>query len=70
LGNSRETAVLNLLGIEFERVFWEFEAFLDEGSEFTDATALFSKNFLGVGSTDDNLRNNAKIFSALIYNQN
>ena len=60
---------MNLLGIEFKRVFGKFETFLDESSEFTDATALFSKDFLGVGSTDDNLRNHSEILSGWICNQ-
>jgi hypothetical protein len=46
---------LDFFSIEFKRVFREFESLLDEGSEFTNATALLSKNFLGVRSTDDNL---------------
>jgi hypothetical protein len=55
LCNSGETTVVNLLGVELERVFGEFETFLDEGSEFTDPAALFAENFLSVCSTDDNL---------------
>ena len=46
---------MNLLGVEFERVFGELETLLDKSGEFTDATTLLTKNFLGVGSTDDNL---------------
>jgi len=56
LSNGRETAVLNLFGVEFKRIFGEFESFLDEGSKFTNTAALLSKDFLGMGSTDDNLR--------------
>jgi hypothetical protein len=55
LGNSRQTTVLDLLGVEFERVLGEFETLLDESGEFTDATTLLSKDFLGVGCTDDDL---------------
>ena len=58
LCNGRETAILNLLGIELQGVFWELEALLDESSEFTDAAALFTENFLGVRSANDNLNLN------------
>jgi hypothetical protein len=57
---------LDLLSIEFERVFGKFETFLDESSEFTDAAAFLSKDFLSMGSTDDNLRNNSEIFATRI----
>jgi len=56
LSDSRETTVLNLLGVEFEGVFGEFETFLDESSELTDAATLLTKNLLGVGGTDDDLK--------------
>jgi len=46
---------LDLLGVEFQRVLREFETFLNESSEFTDATALLSKDLLSVGRTDDDL---------------
>ena len=61
MGNSRKTAVLDLLGVEFEGVFGELETFLDESGELTDAAAFLSEDFLSMGSTDDNLRNNFKI---------
>ena len=57
LGNSRETTVLNLLSVHLERVFGEAEAFLNESGKFTDSTALLTQDFLGVGSTDNNLAN-------------
>jgi hypothetical protein len=47
---------LNLLSIELEGVFWELETFLHECSQFTNAAALLSENLLGVGGTDDNLK--------------
>lgn len=56
LGDSGETAVLDLLGVQLKRVLREFETLLDESSEFADATALLAKDLLGVRSTDDNLR--------------
>ena len=46
---------MHLFGIQFEGVFGEFETFLHEGSEFTDATALFTKDLLSVCGTDDDL---------------
>ena len=54
---------MNLLGVELKRVLGEFETFLDESSEFTDAATLLTKDFLGVGSTDDDLKENIKIRS-------
>jgi hypothetical protein len=42
LRNSRETAVLDFGGVQGDGVLGEFEAFLDEGGEFADATALFA----------------------------
>jgi len=55
LGDSVETTVLNLLGVELERVVGELESLLDESSELTDAATLVTKNLLGVGGTDDDL---------------
>lgn len=55
MSNGRKTTVLNLFSVEFKRVFGEFESFLNEGSKFTDTAALLSKDFLGMGGTDDNL---------------
>lgn len=69
MGNSRKTAVLDLLGVEFERVFGKLETFLDESSEFTDAAAFLSKDFLSMGCTDDNLKNNFKILAIGICGQ-
>jgi hypothetical protein len=65
LGDGRETTVLNLLGVELERVFGELETFSNEGGEFTNAAALLAKDLLGVGSTDDDLKFNlsASLFS-------
>jgi len=55
LSDSGQTTVLDLLSVEFEGVFGEFETFLDESSELTDAATLLTKDLLGVGSTDDDL---------------
>jgi len=55
LGDSRETTVLNLLGVELERVLGKLETFLDESSELADTAPLLAQDFLGVGCTDDDL---------------
>jgi len=55
LGNSRETSILNLLGIELKRVGREFETLLNQRREFTDTAAFLSKDLLGVSCPDDNL---------------
>jgi len=55
LRDGGETTVLNLLGVEFERVFGELETLVDERGELADAAALLAENLLSVGSTDDNL---------------
>jgi hypothetical protein len=46
---------LNLFGVEFKGVFGEFESLLNEGSQFTNATALLAEDLLSVGCTDDDL---------------
>lgn len=55
LGDGVETTILDLLGVELERVLGEAETLLDESGELTDAAALVTKNLLGVGGTDDDL---------------
>lgn len=66
LSNGRKTAVLNLFSVEFERIFGEFESFLNEGSKFTDTAALLSKDFLGMGGTDDNLNGRFPLIKNLL----
>ena len=53
LGDGGETTVLDLGGVERDRVLGELEALLDEGSEFADAAALLAENLLCVGGADD-----------------
>lgn len=53
LSNGRKTTVLNLGCIQGDGVFGKLEAFLDQGGEFSNASALFAQNFLGVCCTDD-----------------
>lgn len=55
LGNGRKTTVLDLLGVELERVLGELETLLNESLELTDAAALVAEDLLGVGGTDDDL---------------
>lgn len=56
LSDSRETTVLDLLGVELERVFGELETLLDERGELADAATLLTEDLLGVGGTDDDLQ--------------
>lgn len=55
LDDGRQTTVQDLLGVELKQVFGILESLLNECDEVTDAAALLSKDFLGVGGTDDNL---------------
>ena len=53
LGDSGETTVLDLSGVERDGVLWELESLLDEGGKFADSATLLSENFLGVCCADD-----------------
>lgn len=55
LGDSGETTVLDLGGVEGNGVFWELESLLDERGELANAASLLSENFLGVGCPDDDI---------------
>jgi len=55
LGDGRETAVLDLGGIEGDGVLGELEALLDEAGELADAAALLAEDLLGVGGADDDI---------------
>ena len=55
LSDSRETTVLDLLSVKLKGVVGELETLLHERSKLTDAATLLTEDFLGVGSTDDNL---------------
>lgn len=49
-----QATILHLCRIERHAVLGEFEPLLDEGGEFADTAALFSKDFLGMrGANDD-----------------
>jgi hypothetical protein len=56
LSDSRKAAILNLLGVQLERVFGESESFLYERRQFANTTSLLTKNLLCVRGTDDDLR--------------
>lgn len=53
LSDSGETTVLDLGGVQRDRVLGESETLLDERGELADAAALLAQNLLGVGGTDD-----------------
>jgi hypothetical protein len=55
LSDGRQTTVLNLCGVERNRVLWELEALLDERGEFSDAASLLAEDFLCVGCADDDV---------------
>jgi len=55
LRNRREPTVLDLFGVQFQRVFGELETFLNERSQLADAASFLAKNFLGMGGADDDL---------------
>lgn len=53
LSDSGETTVLDLGGVQRDRVLGEPETLLDERGELANAAALLAQNLLGVGGTDD-----------------
>lgn len=55
LSDGGETAVLDLGGVERDRVLGELESLLDERGELTDAATLLTENLLGVGGSDDDI---------------
>lgn len=55
LRNCRESTVLDLFCVQFERVFGEPETLLNEGSQLANAASLLAKYFLGVSGADDDL---------------
>lgn len=55
LGDGGETAVLDLGGVEGDRVLGELEALLDERRQLADAAALLAEDFLGVRGADDDV---------------
>lgn len=55
LGDGRETAVLDLGGVEGDRVLGELETFLNEAGELANAATLLAQNLLGVCCADDDV---------------
>lgn len=55
LGDGRETAVLDLGGVEGDGVLGELESLLDQRGELADAAALLAEDLLGVGGADDDV---------------
>lgn len=55
LGDSGETTVLDLGGVERDRVLGELETLLDQRGELADAAALLAEDILGVGGADDDV---------------
>lgn len=55
LGHGRETAVLDLGGVEGDGVFGKLEALLNERRELPDAAALLAQDLLCVRGADDNV---------------
>lgn len=67
MSDGGQTAVLDLGGVQGDRVLGEAETLLDEGGELADAAALLAQNLLGVGSTDDCEKLLASVFSNVVY---
>jgi hypothetical protein len=55
LCDGRETAVLDLFGVELERAIGELEPLLNERRELTNTPSLLSQHFLCVRRADNNL---------------
>lgn len=55
LSDGRETAGLDLGGVEGDGVLGELESLLDERGELADAATLLTENLLGVGGADDDV---------------
>jgi hypothetical protein len=51
-----QTTVLDFVGEDLERVLGKLETLLDERGELADTAALLAEDLLGVGGTDNNLR--------------
>lgn len=55
LGDGGQTAVLDLGGVQRDRVLGELEALLDQRGELADAAALLAEDLLGLGGADDDV---------------
>jgi hypothetical protein len=50
-----QSTVLNALGIQFHSAIGKVESLLDDRSQLTDATVVFSQDILRASGTDDQL---------------
>lgn len=55
LSDGGQATVLDLGGVQRDRVLGELEALLDQGGELADAAALLTEDFLGLGCADDDV---------------
>jgi hypothetical protein len=55
LSNGTESSMLDLLGIELQRVLGELESLGNQSGQLPDPPSLLSENILSVGSTNDDL---------------
>ena len=55
LSDGGKSSVLDLFGVELQRVLGELEPLGDQGGQLPDPPALLSEDILGVGGTDDDL---------------
>lgn len=55
LGDGGKTAVLDLGGVQRDRVLGELEALLDQRGQLANAAALLAENLLGLGGADDDV---------------
>jgi hypothetical protein len=55
LGDSGQTTILDLGGVERDAVLRKLEALLDEGGELANAATLLAQNLLSVGGPDDDV---------------
>ena len=56
LSDGAETAGSDLFGVQLNGVLGEVETLLNDGGEFTNATAPLAQNIQGTGGEDDDLR--------------
>ena len=58
LSGSRETSVVNSLGVELNRLIGETESSLDESGELSNSATLLTKDTSSSGGSDDDLSSN------------
>lgn len=60
LGDGGETTVLDLGGVQRDRVLGELESLLDQGGELANAATLLAEDLLGLGGADDDVRDGGR----------